>query len=72
MASNVGRTWYVEIKQGTLSSRVFFGTEHVLTGDQTWLTLEWGTDMSKLTEGEILDELWAACVSLMEARSHVG
>lgn len=70
--TTVGRQWYVMIIQGTLTSRAFLGSRHSATGDQTWLELPWGTDMSSLTEGEVLDELWAACVSLMEARSHVG
>lgn len=69
---SVGRTWYVEIRQGTLTSQVFFGTRHPSTGDQCWHRLDWGTDMSTLTEAQILDELWAAAMSLMEARTHVG
>ena len=59
------------IVQGTISSQVFLGTKHLATGSQTWQRLDWGTDMSSLTEGEILDELWAACMSLMEARTHL-
>jgi hypothetical protein len=68
---SVGRTWYVKIIQGTLTSRAFLGTAHPATGDQTWMELPWGTDMGSLSEGLILDELWAACVSMMEARTHL-
>lgn len=64
----VGRTWYVELKQGTLGSQVFFGTRHVATGDQVWDSMGWGTDLSTLTELQLLDELYAVCLSLMEAR----
>jgi hypothetical protein len=69
---SVGRSWYVEIKQGRLGSRVFFGTRHLATGDQLWGHLDWGTDMSELTELQILDELYGAILSLLEARTHVG
>lgn len=68
----LGRHWWVEIIQGTLGSQVFFGTSHRTTGTQVWHRMEWGTDMSALTEGEILDELWAACMSLMEARTNIS
>jgi hypothetical protein len=68
----VGRTWYLELKQGTLGSQLFLGTRHVATGDQVWERKNWGTDLSGLTELEILDELYGAVLSLMEARTHVG
>lgn len=68
----VGRTWYIEIRQGTLSSQAFLGTRHPSTGDQLWCRLDWGTDMGSLTEQQVLDELWAACLSMMEARAHIG
>jgi hypothetical protein len=67
----VGRRWYVEICQGTLGSQAFFGTTHLSTGNQVWGRLDLGTDMSQLTEGQILDELWSACIQLMEARTHL-
>jgi hypothetical protein len=72
MGPMVGRTFYLEIRQGTLSSRVFFGTRHAATGDVLWQQIEWGTDMGTLTQSGVLDELWAAAMSLMEASSHVG
>lgn len=69
---NVGRTWYVAIVQGTLTSQAFLGTRHPSTGDQCWHRLDWGTDMGSLTEQQILDELYAAVLSFMEARAHIG
>ena len=71
MNRSVGRRWYVEIRQGTLGSQVFLGTSHAATGDVLWQRLDWGTDMTSLTEAQVLDELWAACISLMEARTHL-
>lgn len=68
----VGRRWYLEIVQGTLGSQAFFGTTHLTTGTQVWQRLDLGTDMSQLTEGQILDELWSCCLQLMEQRTHVG
>jgi hypothetical protein len=62
----------VQIIAGPLGSQVFLGTHHVATGNQAWMRMDWGTDMASLTEGEILDELWAACMSLMEARTSIG
>lgn len=67
----VGRSWSVVISQGTLSSHAFLMTSHPATGVQVWQRAEWGTDMSSLTEGQILDELWAACTTLMEQRTHL-
>jgi len=67
----VGRQWYVKIIAGRTGSQAFFGTAAVDTGDQEWHRLDWGTDMAALRESEVLDELWAACVSFMEARTHL-
>jgi hypothetical protein len=68
----VGRTWYLEIRQGVTSSQAFLGTRHPATGDQLWHRMDWGTSFTTLTESEILDELWAAAMSFMEARTHLA
>lgn len=70
--TSTGRSWGLVITQGTLSSQVFLLTSHVATGQQVWQRMDWGTDMTQLSEGEILDELWAAAMALMEARTHLA
>lgn len=67
----VRRRWYVAIEWDGITSRAVLATASPGTGQQTWLRIPWGTDMQSLTETEILDELWSAATSLMEARTHL-
>lgn len=68
---NVGRLWYVAIKQHELYSEAMLGTHHPATGTQVWTRTELGVWMDQMTERQVLDELWQACTDLMEARSHL-
>jgi hypothetical protein len=67
--ANVGRRWYVEIVQGTVGAQAFLGTAHVSSGHQTWDRLDIGILPERMTERQIVDELYAAVLDFLERRT---
>ncbi len=69
---DVGRSWYVKITSGMAGSTAELGTHHVAFGTQVWERLTWRPLEENLTEHQLVDELYAALLAILEVRTSIG
>lgn len=65
-------TWYVRLVREHGNARAEWGHHSAFLGTTVWGTVPWMAPADPITEVEVLQELYAALVDLMEHRTHLS